>query len=298
MWAWGSGFGIRNSGMDWLERALIAGVFAGGLAVVITVMIERWGGRVGGVLGTVPSTIIPASIGVYVGGDPIAFAEAMDSACAGMLVSAGFLWTWRTLPSLLPPWSLGRQLVVMVLVSLSGWVVLASAAVALREAYFQAGETQWFGWGATFVLVALGLGASWRYYPAPKGQQSVSVGMLLARGFCAGLAIFSAIGAAAVLGGFVAGLAAVFPAIFLTAMAGLWISQGQAVPAGAVGPMMLGSSAVAFFALVAKHTIPWYGPAWGSGAAWVFAVIFASLPAAAWLSWRARAALSEPRSRR
>ncbi len=280
--------------MEWLPRALIAGLFAGGLAVAITVMIERWGGRVGGVLGTIPSTIIPASIGVYVGGDPIAFAEAMDSSCAGMLVSAGFLWTWRTLPPRLPSWPLRRQLVVMVVLSLSGWVLLASGAVALRQAFFEPGATQWFGWGATFILVAVGLGASWRYYPAPKGQRSVSAGMLVARGFCAGLAIFSAIGAAAVLGGFIAGLAAVFPAIFLTAMAGLWISQGQAVPAGAAGPMMLGSSAVAFFALVAKHTIPLYGPAWGSVVAWVFAVVFASVPAAAWLAWRARVALSEP----
>ncbi|MEC7752000.1 MAG: hypothetical protein VX405_10890 [Myxococcota bacterium] len=280
--------------MDWLPRALIAGAFAGGLAVAITVMIERWGGRVGGVLGTIPSTIIPASVGLYAGGDPVAFAEAMDSSCAGMLVSAGFLWTWRTLPPLLPPWPLRRQLLVMVILSLSGWVLLASGAVGLRQSFFQPGETQWFGWGATLILVGVGLGASWRYYPAPRGQRSVSFAMLVARGCCAGLAIFSAIGAAAIFGGFVAGLAAVFPAIFLTAMAGLWISQGRAVPAGAAGPMMLGSSAVAFFALAAKHTIPWYGPVWGSAAAWIFAVLFASVPAATWLSWRARVALSEP----
>ena len=39
--------------------------------------------------------------------------------------------------------------------------------------------------------------------------------------------------------------------IFLTTMVSLWLSQGEAVPSGAVGPMMLGASSVAVYALLA-----------------------------------------------
>lgn len=282
---------------EWLPRALIAGALAGGLAVAITVMIERWGGRIGGVLGTIPSTIVPASIGVYLGGDPVAFAEAMDSACAGMVVSAGFLWSWRFVPPRLPAMPLGRRLGLMIILSLGAWLLLASLAVLGSRLVFSPGETAWLGLGSTAALILAGLWGSWGAHPAPKGTRQVSLGMLVARGLGAGLAIATAIGLAHVFGGLVAGLAAVFPAIFLTAMAGLWISQGQAVPAGAAGPMMLGSSAVALYALAAKISLPLYGPGLGTLAAWVFAVVCGTLPASAWLRWRAavRTEFSEPR---
>ena len=41
-------------------------------------------------------------------------------------------------------------------------------------------------------------------------------------------------------GSIAAGVTAVFPAIFMTTMISLWLSQGEAVQVGAVGPMMLG----------------------------------------------------------
>ena len=43
--------------------------------------------------------------------------------------------------------------------------------------------------------------------------------------------------------------------IMRIAMIALWLAQGEAVQAGAVGPMMLGSSAVAGYALLASETL-------------------------------------------
>ena len=47
---------------------LLSALFAGIVATAVTVAIEKWGGLVGGLLGTVPSTIVPAGIGMYVAG--------------------------------------------------------------------------------------------------------------------------------------------------------------------------------------------------------------------------------------
>ncbi len=84
----------------------------------------------------------------------------------------------------------------------------------------------------------------------------------------------------------VAGLAAVFPAIFLTTMVALWISQGSDVPTGAAGPMMLGGSSVAMYSLIAPWALPEYGIYLGSAICWLASVLLTSLPAYSWLSWR------------
>ena len=54
---------------DWLvQTILLSAVFAGLVAIAVTVAIERWGGVIGGILGTLPTTIIPAAIGMYLAG--------------------------------------------------------------------------------------------------------------------------------------------------------------------------------------------------------------------------------------
>ena len=82
---------------------------------------------------------------------------------------------------------------------------------------------------------------------------------------------------------FIAGLASVFPAIFLTTMVSLWVAQGQAVQVGSVGPMMLGSCSVSGYALLAIWTFPAFGAPLGGLIAWFLSVLLCSLPAGLWL---------------
>jgi hypothetical protein len=76
-----------------------------------------------------------------------------------------------------------------------------------------------------------------------------------------------------------AGLASVFPAIFLTSMVALWLAQGPTVPQGAAGPMMLGGASVAVYANLAMWSLPAYGVVLGSLIAWFGSVLGWSLPA-------------------
>ena len=267
-------------------QALGAAFAAGMIAIAVTWSIERWGGRVGGLLGTLPSTIIPASCGIYAGGDLLVFQRAMDAASAGMLVNAIFLWSWRVLPPKLPAWSLPIRLGVMAVASLGIWLVLAVGVVRLGNWQMGTLDTAWLGWSGLALLVVFGLLGSWRGVPAPRGARSVSRWMLLCRGAFTAIAIGVAIGIAQWAGGLAAGVASIFPAMFLTAMLALWLSQGRAVPAGAVGPMMLGSSSVAVYAMVARGAMPAWGMLEGALAAWVVAVLVATMPAWFWLGWR------------
>jgi hypothetical protein len=137
---------------------------------------------------------------------------------------------------------------------------------------------------------SLGVAACWTPPPAPAGSARVPRTVLLARAGLAAAAIGSALTLKATFGGLVAGIASVFPAIFLTTMVGLWLSQGAAVPLGAVGPMMLGATSVGLYALSALWTFPAFGPWAGAAASWLLAVGCGSFPAAVWLARRPESA--------
>ena len=118
-----------------------------------------------------------------------------------------------------------------------------------------------------------------RPQPTPKGANAVSKTVLLARGSMAAAAIGVAVWMADLGFPLLAGLASVFPAIFLTSMVALWLAQGPTVPQGAAGPMMLGGASVAVYANIAMWSLPAYGALVGSLIAWVGSVVGWSLPA-------------------
>ena len=269
---------------------LLPAAMAGGVAIAATVAIERWGGRLGGLLGTLPSTIVPAALGIAASSpDPADFQVAMWTTPAGMLVNALFLWTWRVVPRRLPPSGNGTRLAAMIAISMAAW---AAAALVSRV-----GLDQLRRWPdalatsavlLTLALVVVGVAACTSAPPAPKGKQRVGPLTLAARGLLAAVAIGVAVVLAQVGGPIAAGLAAVFPAIFLTTMVSLWLSQGQAVQIGAVSPMMLGSGSVSAFAVLAAWAVPAMGPAAGTATAWLGAVGLVTAPAALWLRRRGR----------
>lgn len=268
---------------------LLAGLFAGLVAIGVTLAIERLGGRVGGLLGTLPTTIVPASLGIAAQAETSAdLASAMHVVPAGMLLSALFLWLWRVVPAHLPDTSLGARLGLMGALSLGAWLAAAIGLVVGLDALGgDATLVRGVGFAGTSAIVICGVLACLRAPASPRGAARVPWATLMARGLLAGCAVAFAVWLTRVGGPVAAGVATVFPAIFLTTMVSLWLSQGEAVPAGAVGPMMLGSASVATYAMIAAWSLPALGPWIGAPVAWVSAVITTTVPAAEWLRRRA-----------
>lgn len=263
-------------------NVLLSAFSSGVVAILATVAIERFGGKYGGIIASLPTTIIPASIGFWLTSEHLAdFRDALFIVPVGMLINALFLLLWRFVPPLLPKVSLGLQLTLMTIIGLSGWAVSALLCIGLLRIGWltpiQQGVTS-FG-----LAVGLGLWATASAPPAPKGTRPVSIFMLFSRGLLAALAI----GFAVFLSGLgipvLAGMASVFPAIFLTTMLSVWLAQGQSVQAGAVGPMMLGSSSVSGYALLSAFLFPWLGVWPGAILSWLMAVIFCSGLALWWM---------------
>ena len=269
---------------EWFD-ILLPAAGAGVVAILATVAVERLGGVVGGVLGSAPTTIVPTAIGFWHAAEHRTdFIAALAIVPVGMLINGAFLTCWRIFPPRLSTLSNRNRLVLTTAGSLTVWAVVAGGAVvASRYSMVSSGEAVFIGAVAGCIALALGFVMCRRLPPAPRGTRHVSPAVLFARGIAAAIAIGLAMWIGKLGHPIAAGMTSVFPAIFLTTMVATWISQGDRVPTGAVGPMLLGSISISVYAWIALASLPEFGSVLGSLIAWSGSVLLATLPAALWL---------------
>lgn len=257
---------------------ILYGIFAGLVAILVTVAIEKFGGFIGGVLGTVPSTIIPAAAGVYALEGDESLTASMSVVPIGMLINGVFLGVWIILPKYIASDRL--KLPITVISSLLTWAILALLSlIIVREVTGGTISEMTLGMIGLVLLAILAIMFNLSNRAAPKGLNKVPIIILSIRGIAAGLAIAACLVLAEIGLPFVAGLASAFPAIFLTSMVALWLSQGPQVPQGAAAPMMLGGASVSVYALLAMWSLPSFGIFIGSLIAWFGAVGLWTIPA-------------------
>ena len=160
----------------------------------------------------------------------------------GMLINGCFLLVYV----LVPPSSVERRrrgLVLTTTTALLVWsafgalVLLALDPLLLRVAPVTLGLVGTLALAVMGVLVARGP------RPAPAGHRSPGSIEIMARGLPRAPRLdWPCIFLDSELP-LLAGLSSVFPAIFLTTMVGLWVSQSPDVPLGAAGPMLLAQRA-------------------------------------------------------
>lgn len=271
-------------------QASLSGLLAGLAATAVTVLIERCGGLIGGVIGTTPSTILPAAVGIAAAAASQAdltiamFTVPMAMACDVLLLAS-----WRVLPSRLPPaWPVGTTAAALAALSLGVWALPAASVWALTSLVLTTAQAVTVaGAVTTAVTAAAGLAATWSMPPSPPGRNAVPCRVLAIRGIGAGVSIFAAVlisRNSPSLGG----LVSAFPAIFLTTMVSVYLAQGADTTVGAVGPMVLGSTSVSLFACSFAAIQPSAGTWPALGAAYCIAIATASIPATLWLQWRRR----------
>ena len=257
---------------------LLSAVLAGAVAIAVTVAIERWGGLIGGLLGTAPSTIVPAAVGMYATGGETDLIASLSIVPFGMMLNALFLGVWMVMPSLMG--DRPSTLWLTTLAALLAWALLGAAVLGLMDTWLQPKMTE-TEVALLGLVCMLGVSVAFNVRPvqAPKGSNTVRRSVLLARGSMAAVAIGVAVWCSGLGYPLLAGLASVFPAIFLTSMVALWLAQGPTVPRGAAGPMMLGGASVAVYANVAMWSLSAYGMILGSIVAWLVSVLGWSCPA-------------------
>ena len=105
------------------QTILLYALFAGIVAILVTVAIEKFGGIIGGVLGTIPSTIIPAAAGVYSIDGTESLRDSMSMVPSGMLMNGIFLSVWIYFPHYIKQEKL--KLISTTIFALAVWLALA-----------------------------------------------------------------------------------------------------------------------------------------------------------------------------
>ena len=265
-----------------LSSILLSALFAGIVATLVTIAIEKFGGRTGGVLATIPTTIVPAALGMYSISGETEFAQSMSIVPLGMMVNAIFLLVWIHAPQ-----RVGLSLVGTTILSLIVWTLIGSLGLLVSSELQAFGvDALAYGVSGLGLLILLGVWTTWTSRPAPRGSRSVRPSVLVLRGSAAATAIGIAVWFSSLSYPFVSGLVSTFPAIFLTSMIALWLAQGQDVPQGAAGPMMLGGASVGVYAVVAIVLFPMFGPVIGSIVTWLISIVAWTIPAYIYLQWR------------
>lgn len=266
-------------------EVLLPAAGAGVVAMLATVAVERLGGVAGGIVSSVPTTIVPAAIGIKAGAaDDAQFVHAMCFVPVGILLNAAYLMLWRVVPARLGMrshrWLLGKT----VAVSLGAWLAAAACIVTADDALDPSGPASVaLGCAALAAGLVSGVLANRVPHPAPKGGRRVGASVLAMRGGAAAAAIALALVLARSGLPVAGGIASVFPAIFTTIMVATWLSQGAQVPTGAVGPLMLGTMSVSAYALLAAALYTRMPVAAAAALCWVLAVGCVSVPGFLWI---------------
>ena len=280
---------ILDSALAVLSDVGIPALFAGAVAILATVVVERLGGSLGGILSSIPTTIVPAAIGIYGRDpDPDNFRRAMAFVPVGILLNAGYLVLWRVIPARVGRRTRRHLLGWTVALALGAWMLAAAGIMLLHDLFRPTvGQALVVGAIAFSSGIALGIAANRVPHPAPRGHRRVGPLVLAVRGVAASVVIGVALVLARMGLPVASGIASVFPVIFTTIMVATWLAQGAHVPTGAVGPMALGTLSVSAYALLATLLFPRMPLALAAAVCWIGAVALVSLPAFAYLRSRA-----------
>ena len=140
------------------------------MAIFATVCIERFGGKLGGLLGSLPTTIVPASLGFHAhAANDIELLHLLLSSQL-MLINAIFLYVWRVLPPKLSSHlSLYTRLFVMSLASLLIWAICAFTFVQCMG-FIDIEHVIWVGIIGQSILSGFGIWACKDGVPASQRQ--------------------------------------------------------------------------------------------------------------------------------
>ena len=183
----------------------------------------------------------------------------------------------------------GKMFIVMTL-SLVVWFTLAIVIVTVTKVVKLEDYVLMILSGVFFgLMVIISVICNWKPSVGKSAPpKKVAWWLILSRG----LFTFMVIGVSVILSGLhmtlVSGLLSVFPAIFLTSMVSLWLSQSESAAINAASSMMIGTASLPVFSVVVCVCLWYMNVAFAIMIAFAVSTVIAAL-VYAFLYWRRRA---------
>jgi uncharacterized membrane protein (GlpM family) len=251
--------------MDWafLLKLILSFVTGATVVVLVTIISERVGTRIGGVVTSMPSTSVIALVFIAWTEGSGAAHEATYAMPMGMAAVCAFILTY-----FLATKRFGRSFVAPIILSILIWFIIALPAMSSKLDLFISSLAFFLLYIPTYYLVSF----SNKPNPQPK-KPSAGSGEILLRAFFGGAVISLAVIMARFAGPLYGGTFGVFPAVFSSSFIILHSKHGpefmqefmRTIPFGAIGTFT--------FALSANQLYPVYGVALGTIFAYALAVL-------------------------
>lgn len=225
---------------------LISALLALTMVILVTIIGERWGTRIGGLVGTIPSLLLIALIFIGLSNGP----ERAAGSARIVIVEMGANITFLSVYLL----TLHRGMGPALIFSMSVWAVI-SYLILISEGFGTAGNSLlYFFMLAVNLTLLRHIGISSQPMKLKYSAKELSF-----RGILGGTAIGTSVFLSKMGGPVIGGIFAIFPAIFLSTMIIYSLKHGIEVPRSMGKSMTLGSLNVFSYALTASLTFPMFG---------------------------------------
>lgn len=244
-----------------LLQTLVPFILSALVVVLITVVAERFGTKIGGILGTLPSTIVIAFLFIALT-NSIEFAVSSVSIVpAEMGINLVFLMLFAILAK--------KSFKIAVIGSLSIWAILSTLLFYSNLTILPIAISIYIiALIATFFILENGIKIS------SIGRRHVQYSALkiLMRGLVAGIVIAVSV-VLSNLSAILSGIFSVFPAIFLSTMIISYREHGPDFVGGMAKSMIFGTPSVTSYAVAIYYLYPRIGIIWGSIYAYCIGII-------------------------
>ncbi|MDO8340010.1 MAG: DUF3147 family protein [Candidatus Burarchaeum sp.] len=253
--------------LDPFSVKLLLGFLVGGIWITLaTVISERFGSKIGGLVGNLPSNILVGLFFIGMTQSAEFAAEAAGTVPIGMIMDSIFLFSYVVLVK--------KYDKLAALPALAIWFVMAYAIGKVK--YFDLFWTTLAYFAVVLALFAY-LEYGMRIPSMKKKKPAYSASELAIRGFLAGGLIVAVTIGAALFGPVWGGIFSVFPVVMLSTMYLLNRAQGPEFAQATGKVMLLGSVNIVVYAFAVIFTYPVYGLVWGTVISYVAAAVFVVL---------------------
>ena len=247
--------------MSFILQTVIPFLLAALVVVIITLIAERFGTKVGGILGTLPSTIVIAFLFIAITNSIDFAVSSVSIVSAEMGINLVFLMLFAILSyrsfKLAIIGSLGIWAVLSLILYISNLSVILIAIAIYIVALI-----------STFLILERGI----KIPSIGRRHVQYSAIKIMMRGIIAGLVIAIAV-VLSNISPILSGIFSVFPAIFLSTMIISYREHGPDFVGGMAKSMIFGTPSVTSYAVAIYFLYPVIGIIWGSIAGYCVGIL-------------------------
>ena len=247
-------------------QVILSFVLAGSLIALMTLLAERFGSKIGGLITNLPSNILITLIFISLA-QGIGFVKEMTPAIPiGMMIDSIFLVAFILL--------LRYNLFLSIIGSLGVWLALAFLADQVHVVNLWINVAVYFG---ITILAFLFVEYGWKIPAMGKSEKRYTLGQMAVRAAFAGGIVGSVVLISKFVPAYFTGIVSAFPAVLFSSMVILAVNQGKAFARATGKIMILSASNIVIYALGVYYTYPTLGIVWGTIISFCMAFLWVAL---------------------